>query len=162
MPTFSIAKAQAGGRNGAGGEQTASPAGGLALRQLWAKLAGGRWTSLAVVPTGGLQSMPFAAALVEAAGQCGARAVTVDATKCDLGGAARVLQELAAQRPEGVRVVAAVDSVVLSLAAVQVSLAADAVLVIVSYGDADLESVRATIDTVGRDRIQGCVAFRAR
>lgn len=163
MPTFSIAKTQGGSRNGASGGPAESLGGGrVALRQLWTKLAGGTWTSLAVVPTGPLHAMPFAAAFVEAAGQCGARVISVDASTCDLGGAARVLQELAAPRPEGVRVVVAVDSVLLSLAAVQVALAADGVLILIPYGEADLESVRAAIETVGRDRIRGSVALRSR
>lgn len=164
MSTFRIANTQgAGARDseGAGPEADRSGAGGLSLRQLWVTLAGRQWISLAVVPTGSLTSLPFAEALAEAAGHCGARAATVDASRCDLRGVARVLQELTASRPEGVRVVAAVDSVLLGLAAVQLALAVDRVLLLVPYGDVNLDSVRAAIDTVGRDRLLGCVAFRS-
>lgn len=161
MPTFSIAKTKGGGDQSMSGEPERYVGGGFALRQLWAKLAGGRWTSLAVVPTAGLSSLRLAVALVEAAGQCGASVTAVDATQCDLRGAARVLQELAAPRSEGVRVVAAVDSVVLSLAAVQVAQTVDAVILLVPYGDAELDLVRAAIDTVGRERVLGCVAYRS-
>ena len=165
MPTFHIAKNEGvADRNPSNGEPEAGRPGrgSLSLRQLWVTLASRKWTSLAVVPMAGLTSLPFAEALVEAAGHCGARAATVDASQCDLRGVARVLQELAVSRPEGVRVVAAVDSVLLGLAAVQVALAADGVLLLVPYGHTDLDSVRAAIDAVGRDRILGCVTFRDR
>lgn len=145
-----------------GPESHKSAGSSLALRQLWVKLAAGRWNSLAAVPTAGVSSLSFATSLVEAAGLCGARVAAIDAHQCDLRGAARVIQDLATARSDGARVVAAVDSVLLSLAAMQVALAADAVLLLVPYQDADLDSVRSAIDTVGRDRLLGCVAFRSK
>ncbi len=161
MPAIGIARTRRGGGPGSNGA-TSFGGSSLALRQLWVSLAGRDWASLAVVPTGGLSALPFATALVETAGHCGAHAAIVDASQCDLRATARVLEGLGPLRPEGVRVVAAVDSVLLSLAAMQIALGADAVLLLVPYEDADLDSVRAAMDMVGRDRILGCVAFRGR
>jgi len=48
--------------------------------------------------------------------------------------------------------------VVSSLAGIPVVLAADAAVLVVRLGEADLGNALSTIEIVGRDRILGCVA----
>jgi hypothetical protein len=133
------------------------------LQQLWLSLMRGTWSSIAVVPADpGTSSREVTSALSDIALLHDLTPFKVfDANNASIADAERIARERAAAIAEGMRTVTAVDSLLSSLSAVSLVMAADAVLLVVRLGASEQASLHSTIDMIGRERILGCVALPA-
>jgi len=131
------------------------------LKHLWVGILRERWTSLVVVPADrGVSSRAITGPFAELARQCASPAVEVfDTAGVSTDTGERFVDVLTAAIASGSRVIAGIDPLAESLAGVALALYADAILLVVGVGSSELASARRTIESVGRDRIIGCVAI---
>jgi hypothetical protein len=128
------------------------------VQRLWSAVSRRDWSSLVLVPVG-----PGGSAKAYAQGMGGMgplfreRVRVFDGEGADLTTGPQLAGELKAHVAGGGIALAAVDPVVSSLAGIPLVLAADAAVLLLRLGEADLGDARSTVEIVGRDRILGCV-----
>jgi hypothetical protein len=130
---------------------------------MWLSLMGGGWSSLVVVPTDpDVSARVVTGALAEVATfhDLGPFQI-IDALGASPAVGEQLAKELASVVASGVRAVAAVDSLMQSLAGVHLVRDADAALLVVRLGPANFDYVQSTIDIIGRERILGAVTLPA-
>ena len=132
------------------------------LQQLWFATLRTEWRSLVVVPAhAGASAFPVARALAAVGTvHTGETVELVEGGAISLEESRGIVEQMRAKLAGGGRAVVAIDPLVSSLSGLPVALAADAVLVCVTLGVADLASARRTIELLGEGRILGAVALR--
>jgi len=135
----------------------------IALRDMWRALVRGSWQTLAVVPA---EAGASAAAvgrvfsgLADAAGA--GRFELVAAEGASAGDGTRLATAFGAPTSPGVRRVATVDPLVVSLSGIPLAMAADAVLLVVRLDAPEPASVQSTLGILGAERVLGYVAVGA-
>ena len=134
------------------------------LQRLWFATLKREWSSLVVVP-----AHPGGAALAVGRGLAQVAALHKDgAVKliavegADLQSASRLIIEMTAHVAAGGVAIVVLESVVGNPAGIPIALAADAALLCVRLGEADLESAERTVELIGAERIIGAVALDAK
>lgn len=135
---------------------------GRDVQRLWLVLQRQAWRSLVLAPVRkGGSARPLAEALARVGAGLGLPCVPlrlIAAEGLELGRALRLADEIGAGLSLGSRVIAFVDPVQESPGAAALARTADAVLLCVEVGEADLDSVRQAVAQVGRERVVGCAA----
>lgn len=133
---------------------------GREIQELWFRLAGRGWKSLAVVPTPGCGSVLALASGLLQVGRRGNSAdnlVLVDATGVGLDNVSALQEEVRARVLGGARVVIALPSVTDCPAAVGLGQAADAGLLCVRRNESTLDGARKTLGLCGQEKFLGSV-----
>ena len=129
------------------------------LQRLWSAVARRDWSSLVLVPVSpGAAAKVLAAGMLEIGELFRPRPKLFDGQGAQLADGPRLAVEMKEYAGGGGTAIATVDPVVSSLAGIPLVLAADAAVLVVRLGEADLPNAQSTIEIVGRDRILGCVA----
>lgn len=165
MATRSAAEARSvseqEGRRRSAPAAAASPLAGAA-EAIWVRAQKTRWSSLVLVPAG--PGLPTAA-LADAVASVGTAQRGEAVSSQDLVGAAlassRPLVELLADRSRPYRHVVAVDCPLDSQAALLLSSAADAAVLVVQRDRTTLASARRVLDLVGASRFVGSILVTA-
>jgi hypothetical protein len=121
------------------------------------------WSTLVLVPAvPGVSSRAAAQQLVQAARLYESRPVElVDACGATPGAVGQLVADVAERVAAGAWVIVAVDSPLANRAAIPISTAADAALLVVPLGASTFGAARDTIGTIGRHRFVGSVAVQA-
>jgi len=139
----------------------ASPAsvGERDIQRLWSSVCRKHWASLVLVPASpGTSAKAIAQGMLSIGELFRPRPKVFDVEGAGIPDGPRLAAEMKEHAAQGGTALAAVDPVVSSLAGIPVVLAADAAVLVVRLGEADLGNARSTIEIVGRERILGCVA----
>jgi hypothetical protein len=133
------------------------------LQQLWFACLRREWSSLVVIPAhSGGSSLYVARSLAEVGGLHRNNPIKLIAAEGnDLTATSKLIIDMTGHVASGGLVIVALDSVVQNQAGIPIALAADAALLVVTYGESDLESARKTLDIVGHDRFVGTVSFQS-
>ena len=121
------------------------------------------WNTLVLVPAvPGVSSRAAAQQLVQAARLYESRPVElVDACGATPGAVGQLVADVAERVAAGAWVIVAVDSPLVNRAAIPISNAADAALLVVPLGASTFGAARDTIGMIGRHRFVGSVAVQA-
>lgn len=129
------------------------------VQRLWFATLKKEWGSLAVLPAHPAGS---AAVVGKALAQVASlhkdspiKLITAEGT--DLAGASRLIIDMTSHVGQGGLAIVVLDSVISNPAGIPVALAADAALLCVHLGDADVDSGRRTIELIGESRFVGAV-----
>ena len=127
---------------------------------MWESLLHAGWRSLVVVPADhGTPVEVVTNALHAVSRRPGGEALkVVDASSATVAQGEGLAMQLKTLVDGGARVVAIVDSVMLSLAGIPLIRSAEEVLLVVRVGDGDPDGMTSTIGIVGPERIIGTVA----
>lgn len=131
------------------------------LQEMWLSLMRGNWSSLVVVPTDpDISARAVTGVLVDvAASHEVGRFELIDAVGASVPAGERLAQDLASVVASGSRAVAAVDSLIRSLAGIPLVRDAEAALLVVRLDQSSYDNVQSTIEIVGRERILGAVTL---
>ncbi|MBS2031477.1 MAG: hypothetical protein JST54_26485 [Deltaproteobacteria bacterium] len=134
------------------------------VQELWYALQARSWLSLAIVPSHpGSGSRELARALTEVGSALRGEPVHLfDAEHSDSDAVVKLMVDVRAYTRDNERVVIALDPPVINPTAISLIRAADAALLTIERGRADLRSARKTIELVGPDRLVGSVLVQAR
>lgn len=144
----------------------------LDLRELWFAMLRWEWSSLVLVPShAGSSAVWIAKALADVGASEPGRATKITPQGITLASTPELVEDLNAlstirsmktgsQRWRGGQTIIAIDPVVSNPAGIAAALAADAVLLCVELGKADIASARKTMEMIGRDRFIGCVIVK--
>ncbi|MBF5042600.1 hypothetical protein FGE12_09325 [Aggregicoccus sp. 17bor-14] len=133
------------------------------LQQLWFTLLREPWSTLVVMPSHpGGSSIELTRALAEVARMHrGSPPMVIDARGAELGRAPHFIIDMSTHVDNGGMVLVAADAVVENQVGIPLALAANAVLLTVTLGQADVASAERTLELLGRQRILGCVTVPA-
>jgi len=129
------------------------------IQRLWSSVCRKDWGSIVLVPASpGTSAKAIAQGMLQIGELFRPRPKVFDTEGAGIPDGPRLAAEMKEYASGGGTAIAAVDPVVSSLAGIPVVLAADAAVLVVRLGEADLGNALSTIEIVGRDRILGCVA----
>ena len=133
------------------------------LFRTWVTLRQRRVSFLAVVPVErGPSARDLARALADAGSARGASVALVDAHGLDPTASSALADELIRKVERGSMVIASVDPVLESDGGFPIILKSDTAIVVVPLGGISMASVRATVESIGREHILGCVVTEGR
>ena len=143
--------------------KAANPRLGPELQQLWFTLLRESWSTLVIMPShAGGSSIELSRALAEVGRMHrGSPPMVIDARGTELGRATHLIIDMSTHVDNGGIVLIAADAVVENQVGIPLALAANAVLLTVTLGHADLASAERTLELLGRQRILGCVTVPA-
>ena len=129
------------------------------VQRLWFATLKKEWSSLAVFPAhpGGSAQIVGKALAQVASLHKDSPIKLINATGTDLAGASRLIIDMTSHVGMGGLAIVVLDSVISNPAGIPVALAADAALLCVQLGDADVDSGKRTIELIGEQRFVGAV-----
>jgi hypothetical protein len=133
------------------------------IQRLWFATLKKEWSSLAVLPAHvGGSAAPIGKALAKVAAlQKDSSIKLISAEGADLSGASRLIIEMTSHVAQGGLAIVVLDSIISNPAGIPVALAADAALLCVELGHADVDSGRRTMQLLGENKFVGAVTFES-
>ena len=134
------------------------------MQRLWFATLKKDWNSLVVLPAHpGGAATSVARALAQVASLHKDSAIKlISGEGADLQNASRLIIDMTTHVAQGGLAIIVLDSVISNPAGIPVALAADAALLCVQLGEADLDSGRRSIELLGESRFVGAVSFESR
>ena len=132
------------------------------VQRLWFSTMKREWSSLAILPSHPKgNAMKLARALARVGSlQKDTPVKLIVAEGTDLGGASKLIIDMTSHISQGGQVIVVLDSIISNPAGIPVALAADAALLCVELGEADLDSSKRTLELIGESKFVGAVSFQ--
>jgi len=131
------------------------------LSRLWVTVLRRKISSLAVVPAEpGTSGRAFAQELALIGRHRGGRIALISAEGVSGPAGLQLADEMDGQVERGLMVIVSVDPILQSEGGLSLVLRADAAIIVVRLGVAAMASVRATVESIGREHVLGCVTLK--
>ncbi len=142
-------------------DSTPSPEGDSQWQRIWFASLAQPWTSIAIVPSEpGVDVVPIAEALAGVGRRHGVSVIhLVNALDASLADVHTLIKKVAAATAQRELTIVALDCPAQNPAAIPLARATSGVLLVVHAGKSRINSVKTTVDAIGRDRVIGSIVL---